>query len=156
MVRKGDSCTILTRSQHGHASRQKKRNQIVFNMLCRRSPFVFFFFPVLFSSSKNKQTHILVSAGGVERFWMADLTGFVSFNTRQISPCPAAGKPTLCCASSSCPSPGRSSGGWTRPARYNRTHAHTHKQVFRCQRCILIKLPPFCGEKKKSRLQRDF
>lgn len=33
-----------------------------------------------------------------------------------LSPYPAAGRQILCCASSSCPSPGRSSADWTRPA----------------------------------------
>lgn len=33
-----------------------------------------------------------------------------------LSPCPAAGRQILCYASSSCPSPGRSSADWMRPA----------------------------------------
>ena len=44
----------------------------------------------------------------------------------RLSPCPAAGRQILCYVLSSCPSPGRSSTGWTRPA------TKTHKRRKTC------------------------
>lgn len=42
-----------------------------------------------------------------------------------LSPCPAAGRQILCYASSSCPSPGRSSADWTRPTTQKDTERQT-------------------------------
>lgn len=52
-----------------------------------------------------------------------------SFCMFPFSPCPAADRPILCCGSSSCPSPGRSSAGWMRPA----TQTHTEHVLGRSQ-----------------------
>lgn len=58
------------------------------------------------------------------------------------SPCPAADRQTLCFVWSSCPSPGRSSGGWTRPA----AHIHTDSHFF----CSFMKHLLQRSAKKKS------